>query len=481
MPKRLPEAVTRTRLIVAVIAVVAAAAIAVAVTNPFGKSSPSAGGDNGTATSTATVQRQDLSSQTQQSATLGYAGTATIAIPPGTAPTAVQQAQQQSDSASQSLQAAEATLTDDQTALAQARAAWSASQRKLAADCSGDNSAGATTTPCAADAQAATAQQQAVATAKAKVEADQRAVAAAQSSLGAAGQSLASAQSSASTYGQTSVYTMLPPVGRIVRRGEPLYAIDGQPTLLLYGATAASRAFQPGMSPGPDVAELNANLGLSGDQFTGATQSAIEALQAKRGLPVTGKLLLGAVVFEPSAVRVTSVTPTVGGPVQAGPVLGVTSTKRIVTIALDAAAQTSIRVGDPVEITLPDNSTTPGHVSFVGTVATTPSDSGNGNGDSSPTIEVDVTPDHPAATGRLDQAPVNVSITTDTVHNVLVVPVNALLALAGGGYALEVVGAGGARTLEAVQLGLFDDADGLVQVTGAAVHAGQRVVVPSST
>src|SRR6202011_6047993 len=98
--------------------------------------------------------------------------------------------------------------------------------------------------------------------------------------------------------------------------------------------------------------------------------------------------------------------------VQAGPVLGISSTRRVVTIALDASQQSSIKVGDQVVITLPDNSTTPGHVSFVGTVATVPSGNGNGNGSSSPTIEVDVTADHPAATGRLDQAPVDVSITT---------------------------------------------------------------------
>jgi hypothetical protein len=476
---------TRPRLLVGAGALVAVVAIVIAVTNAFGGGSPSASAGTGVGTSTTTIQRQDLSSQTQQSATLGYAHTTTIAVPPGTAPSAVQQAQQQQTSASQSLQAAEATLAADQLALTDARASVAAAQRKLATDCTGDSAAGTATTPCSADEQATTADEQAVSAAKAKVEADQHAVAAARSALGDAGQSLTSAQSSASTYGQTSVYTMLPAVGAIVRRGGPLYGIDGQSTLLLFGSTPASRAFQPGMSPGADVAELNANLGalgygnLTGDAFTSATAAAIDALQAKHGLSVTGKLLLGAVVFEPWAVRVTAVTPTVGGPVQTGPVLSITATERVVTIALDASAQTSVKVGDAVVITLPDNSTTPGHVSYVGTVATTPSSNG-GDSSSSPTIEVDVTPDNPAATGRLDQAPVNVAITTDTVHNVLVVPVDALLALAGGGYALEVVGAGGAHSLEAVQLGLFDDADGLVEVNGPSVQSGQRVVVPAS-
>ena len=58
------------------------------------------------------------------------------------------------------------------------------------------------------------------------------------------------------------------------------------------------------------------------------------------------------------------------------------------------------------------------------------------------------------------------------------VPVAALLALAGGGYAVEEIDSNGAHRLVAVELGIFDDADGLVQVSGAGVAAGQRIVVP---
>jgi multidrug efflux pump subunit AcrA (membrane-fusion protein) len=95
-------------------------------------------------------------------------------------------------------------------------------------------------------------------------------------------------------------------------------------------------------------------------------------------------------------------------------------------------------------------------------------------------VEVDITLDHPSAAGSLDQAPVQVQITTDTAKGALVVPVNALLSLAGGGYAVEVVNAAGVHRLVPVSLGLFDDAEGLVQVSGSGVRAGQRVVVPAS-
>jgi predicted ABC-type transport system involved in lysophospholipase L1 biosynthesis ATPase subunit len=64
----------------------------------------------------------------------------------------------------------------------------------------------------------------------------------------------------------------------------------------------------------------------------------------------------------------------------------------------------------------------------------------------------------------------------------LVVPVTALVAQASGGYSVEVVGntGRGANRLVPVSLGLFDDADGLVQVTGPGLAVGQEVVVPST-
>jgi peptidoglycan hydrolase-like protein with peptidoglycan-binding domain len=493
--------VARRRALIAAAVAVAVVAVGVAIVviaDPFGGGAASGSGgiDNGSPTSTTTIVRRSLSSQTQVSATLGYADPSTIVVPSGTAPSAVQQAQQAVTTAESTLDGARSTQSADATALAQVRASLEAARAKEAVDCAGANAAGggasgssgsgSGATPCASDQQAVSTDEQSGMQAEAKLAGDETQVSAAEKSLAGAQRSLAAAQASASLYGQTSTYTELPPVGQIVRRGQTLYAIDGQPVLLLGGRVAAWRAFTPGMSPGSDVAELNSNLralgygrDLSGRTFTAATEEAVKAFQAAHGLDETGQLLLGSVVFESRPVRVTSVTPTLGATVQPGPVLGTTSTVRQVTIALDAAQQSEIKVGDPVVITLPDNRTTPGRVSYVGSVATTPSSDQGGGGSSSPTIEVDVTPTDPAATGRLDQAPVNVSITTASVHDVLVVPVNALLALASGGYALEEVESGGAHRLVAVELGLFDDADGLVQVSGTGLAAGQRIVVPA--
>jgi hypothetical protein len=89
-------------------------------------------------------------------------------------------------------------------------------------------------------------------------------------------------------------------------------------------------------------------------------------------------------------------------------------------------------------------------------------------------VAVIVVPDHPAATGQLDQEPVQVELATDTHRGVLAVPITALLALAEGGYGLEVVDPSGAHRLVAVRTGLF--ATTLVEVSGAGIAEGTRVV-----
>lgn len=293
--------------------------------------------------------------------------------------------------------------------------------------------------------------------------------------------------------------TSLPQVGQVISQGQVLYQVSGKPVVLLYGSTPAYRTLSQDMT-GPDVQELNADLVALGyassaelsptsDSFTAATASALESLQAALGEPPTGTLSLGQAVFLPGAARITAVQATLGAQAPPGQTtLEATSTTRVVTVDLDASQQSEVAVGDHVTITLPDGQTTPGVVSSVGTVATSSSSSSSpgssssgspGSGSGTPTITVLVTPSDPAATASLDEAPVEVTITTASVPHALVVPIDALLARPGGGYAVEVVGKGSHRHLVAVSLGLFDDADGLVQVSGSRLSAGQEVVVPA--
>src|ERR1700722_9008696 len=287
--------------------------------------------------------------------------------------------------------------------------------------------------------------------------------------------------------------TSLPPVGRVVSQGQVLYQVSGQPVVLLYGSTPAYRSPSEGTwasdVTGPDVEELNAalvalgyatsaELSPSSDDFGYWTTVGVERLQAALGVTQNGTLAMGQAVFLPTAARVTSVSALLGATAQAGqPVMSATSTARQISIPLDADQQSEVAVGEHVAITLPNNQITPGVITSVGTVATTPSASSSS---SSPIITVLVKPTDPAATGSWDQAPVQVSITTGAVRNVLVVPVDALLALSGGGYAVEAAGGDGTPQLVPVSLGIFDDADGLVQVSGPGLSAGRRVVVPAA-
>jgi len=464
-----------------------------------------------TGSSTAQVLRQTLTAQTQLNGTLGYGGAQVVTTPTGTASDALRQA-------IDAVAAAQATLSADQTAAAdgsrtgrqdvtaaeaavrRARGTLDDAKQARARACSAGASAACTaarqqvseargqllqarTAETSATGQAMSANHQA----GARVAADRAALASAQAAL-------ASARSRATNGGVT--YTAVAAVGTTVRRGQRLYAVDGVDVPLFYGSLTPWRALYVGVSPGRDVAALNDNLAalgydasLAGSRsFTSATRRAVERWQKDIGAAVTGTVALGDLVYRPDSVVVTAVTAAKGQAVQPGsPVLTTSSTSRVVTVSLDAGQQGQVKVGDDVTVTLPDSKTVSATVASVGTVATAASGgsgaggSGGSDGDNgSATIQVKIRLNRPKAAAGLDQAPVLVGITTATVKDALVVPVNALLALAGGGYAVEVVDADGAHHLVAVTPGTFDDAKGLVQVTGSELKAGQRVVVPSS-
>jgi peptidoglycan hydrolase-like protein with peptidoglycan-binding domain len=308
-------------------------------------------------------------------------------------------------------------------------------------------------------------------------------------------QPLAAQTTSSGTLGFAGSYTVvnaasgtltgLPVVGKIVSQGAVLYRVSGAPVILLAGSVPSYRLLSRG-SAGPDVEQLNRDLvalryasgvelSPSSADFGAATTRALEALQGHVGLKATGTLALGQAVFLPvGRLRVTAVNGTLGGrAVPASALLTGSSAERVVSVNLDAAEQVDIAVGDRVTITLPEGSKTAGVVSSVGTVAVAGSNGG------SATVPVTIRPIDPAATGSIDQAPVDVAVTTASVRSALVVPIDALLALSGGGYAVEEVSPQGRHHLVAVSLGLFDDASGLVGVSGSGVAAGQRVVVPS--
>jgi len=279
------------------------------------------------------------------------------------------------------------------------------------------------------------------------------------------------------------IVTWLPAVGRLVRRDQALFQLAGQPVTLLYGAVPAWRPFGPGMTRGPDVRELQRNLAVLGfapgpadGVFGWSTEAAIGRWQQAHGLPVTGSIPLGEVVFLPGPLRVTATPVPLGAPAAAGAtVLSGTSDAPVVSVSLTVGGP-AVQAGDPVVVTMPDGTTTmPGTVASVGQVATMPASGQATSGSPAAVVPVTIRIGVSRIQAGLDQAPVQVAITQQRDRNVLAVPVTALLALPGGGYGVRVSGPG--RRLIPVTTGVFDDATGLVEVSGPGLAAGLTVEV----
>jgi peptidoglycan hydrolase-like protein with peptidoglycan-binding domain len=292
--------------------------------------------------------------------------------------------------------------------------------------------------------------------------------------------------------GVRGVLTGLPDEGATVRRGQILYRVDDQPVTLLVGTLPLYRTLADGVDDGADVKQLEENLDALGygdgltvdDHFSSATTDAVKAWQADRGLEETGGVDATQVAFVGHAVRVGEHKASVGDQVSPGaPVAAISSTTRVATVELAAESAGIARVGDKVDIELPSGRTVKGTITEVGKVATTASPDASGSSSSSgssgeATITVTIRVDQPRGTGDLDQTPAKVAFVKQRKRGVLAVPVTALVALAEGGYAVEVSDPTRNTThLVKVTTGLF--AGGQVEVTGAGLREGQRVVVPA--
>lgn len=378
--------------------------------------------------------------------------------------------------------------------------------------------------------------------------------------------------------------TWLPEVGDVVRLGEPLYEIAGEPVVLMYGEVPAYRDLGEGIADGEDVRQLEEGLSALGfepgevdEEFSAATAAAVSAWQEDLGLEVTGEVELGRAAFLPGPRRITDVevtlgesigsgggggamvgatgaepgmvlaayeppavdpgiesperspdsppdegpepdpgsdggrdrdppagerpdgggpdgegrgeptaqTPPAGNPEAEGggeeargeegeaasvPVLGASSTRRVVTAELEPDQQSMAQRGQSVVVVLPDGSETRGEVRRLA-AAEESGEEGAPGAESEAGVEVTVGLVDGKGVPALEGATVSVVFTQRVRRGVLSVPVTALLAIGGGRYAVVLEGSGG-RRIE-VTPGL--SADGYVEVSGKGLREGMRV------
>jgi len=307
--------------------------------------------------------------------------------------------------------------------------------------------------------------------------------------------------------------TWLPPAGVTIKRGGQLLRADDRQVTLFYGSMPLYRTIAGRNMVGRDVQIVARNLAALGYSIgrqpaegervvqstpdagtpadpkptsskpaggktlsvrvkegegvlTARLVEAIKRWQDDTDQPVTGTVTLGDVEVLSGAIRVDAVPVQPGSPANAV-LMSVTPTRKVVTVAAELSDAGSIQRGDKVTVLLPDERTAKARVVSVGRSLAT-AEGSNGP----PTLTVTVTVDDPKSIAGLDAADVKVNFAGRTVRDVLAAPVEALVALTEGGYALQ-----GPAGLVAVKTGMF--ADGWVEVTGEGLAEGTDVVVSS--
>ncbi|MFG1605098.1 efflux RND transporter periplasmic adaptor subunit [Actinoplanes sp. NPDC049265] len=294
--------------------------------------------------------------------------------------------------------------------------------------------------------------------------------------------------------GRSGVVTSLPRTGQLLKRGTVTFRVDDEPVPLFFGNPPLYRTLSARDTVGRDVAMVLENLRAlgyaTGGQpgpgsrvkvagperpptvrtgeavLTATLIAAIKRWQHDAGMTADGVLEVGDVVVLPGPVRVDSVSGVIGDDA-AGPIMSVTQPAKVVSAQVGAPDAGSLRKGAAVTLRMPDGAEAPGRISAVANVATTPEGQPAGGPQQ---VAVTIEPRKPV---KLDGGTVEIKVKGETRTDVLAVPVNALLALREGGYALQLPD----NRLLPVETGLF--AMGLVEVSGDGVDDGLTVVTTS--
>ena len=287
---------------------------------------------------------------------------------------------------------------------------------------------------------------------------------------------------------KSGTVTWLPAVGTVVNRGQRLYAVDAKSVVLFLGDTPLYRTINGKSTPGPDLAEVNANLRAlgyptapKGNAYTVGTTNALKKWQHRNGLAETGTLAIGDVAVLPAAVRVDSLKVQPGAQATAD-LLGLTSTTKLVTATADPTqVDTSLLTsGRAVALSLPGNRRAKGTIATLsssGPQDQTGSSGTTGSGGATQRGQtMTITIGDQSAVSGTGSGSVGVTVTAGSRKGVLAVPVGALVVVQGGGYAVQVV-TGRTSMFVGVRTGMF--ADGLVEVSGQGITAGLKVVTVS--
>jgi peptidoglycan hydrolase-like protein with peptidoglycan-binding domain len=267
--------------------------------------------------------------------------------------------------------------------------------------------------------------------------------------------------------------TALPAPGTVIDEGSVVAEIDGQPVIALIGAKPMWRDLGSGVDDGADVLAIEQALERLGftaahevtvdGDWTDATTEAVEDFQEAYGQDDDGQITRGEIVFITSPQRVASVGG-VAGQQSTEAAIQVTSPAPSVSVDVELADATLLAEGDEVTIELPDESTTTGTVASIGAAET------DEQGDTTLPVEISSAEAIELPPGT----PVDILVSIVTAEQVLAVPVEAVLAVVEGGFAVEVRN-GTTTELVGVELGVF--ADGYVEISGD-VAEGAEVVIP---
>lgn len=296
--------------------------------------------------------------------------------------------------------------------------------------------------------------------------------------------------------------TWLPMPGTVVSQGQALLRVDDRPITLMYGSvpmfrdlgggaptagtgagststnltvTAAALAVPSSASSqlGNDVAQLEANLSQLGfggftvdATFTEHTATAVKKWQKSVGVAQTGRIPLGDIIFAPGPLRIGGTSGVIGMPVSAESV-SATALSLVVSAAPASSDVAWTTAGVAATIVTADGRRVAGVVSAGA--------AGQANGAGASTTPIVVTAISPADLQGLVPGRVSVERVVSERKGVLTVPVDALVALAEGGYGLHLADGPGDRFVS-LTVGLF--ADAVVEVAGAEVHEGLAVRVP---